>query len=331
MPLAKTFSRSMASMAALAVLLPASALAQQKRIAVLDFEYGTVRSTASAIFGTDIDVGRGIRDLMVEKFVKSGQFSVIERAALDKVLAEQNFSNSDRANPASAAQLGKLLGVDGIVIGSVTQFGRDDQTRKVGGGGFGNFGRKYGLGGVKQSNAKAVVAITARIIDTNTAEILAVANGRGESSRSGTALYGSGRASGAGGLGGVDMSSSNFGSTLIGEATTQAVDPVVRELETYKDRIARQERNISGVVADFDQGFVILNVGAGAGVRVGDRFEIKRLIREVRDPTTDRVIRRVEDTMGTAIATEVDDLSTVAKFSGDQEPQVGDSAKIVDE
>jgi len=331
MPLAKTFSRSAATLAALSVLLPAIGSAQQKRIAVLDFEYGTVRSAASALFGTDVDVGRGIRDLMVEKFVKSGEYSVIERAALDKVFAEQNFSNSDRANPASAAQLGKLLGVDGIVIGSVTQFGRDDQERKVGGGGFGNFGRKYGLGGVKQSNAKAVVAITARIIDTNTAEILAVANGRGESSRSGTSLIGGGGASGAGGLGGVDMSSSNFGSTLIGEATTQAVDPVVRELEGYKDRIASQARDISGVVADFDQGFVILNVGSGAGVRVGDRFDIKRLVREVRDPTTDRVIRRVENTMGTAVATEVDDLSTVAKFSGDQEPKVGDSAKVVEQ
>ncbi len=49
MLLAKTFSRTSVSLAALAVLLPAMATAQAKRIAVMDFEYGTVRSTASAI------------------------------------------------------------------------------------------------------------------------------------------------------------------------------------------------------------------------------------------------------------------------------------------
>ena len=29
---------------------------------------------------------------------------------LDKLIAEQNFSNSDRADPGSAAKIGKLLG-----------------------------------------------------------------------------------------------------------------------------------------------------------------------------------------------------------------------------
>ena len=88
------------------------AAARKPRIAVMDFDYGTVRSYASAYFGSDIDVGKGIADLLVTGLVKDGSYSVIERKALDKIMAEQNFSNSDRANPASAAKLGKLLGVD---------------------------------------------------------------------------------------------------------------------------------------------------------------------------------------------------------------------------
>jgi curli biogenesis system outer membrane secretion channel CsgG len=59
--------------------------------------------------------------------VRDGTYSVIERKAMDKILAEQNFSNSDRGNPASAAKLGKLLGVDAIIVGSVTQFDNDTQ------------------------------------------------------------------------------------------------------------------------------------------------------------------------------------------------------------
>ena len=57
--------------------------------------------------------------------MQDGTYSVIERKALDKILAEQNFSNSDRANPASAAKIGKLLGVDAIIVGSITEFGNE--------------------------------------------------------------------------------------------------------------------------------------------------------------------------------------------------------------
>ena len=69
--------------------------------------------------------------------VQDGTYSVIERKAMDKILAEQNFSNSDRANPNSAAKLGKLLGVDAIIVGSITQFGSDKKTTNVGGLGGG--------------------------------------------------------------------------------------------------------------------------------------------------------------------------------------------------
>ncbi|MBI1356718.1 MAG: curli production assembly protein CsgG [Acidobacteria bacterium] len=321
--------RSLILFLTLAMAIPGLAQ-QKKRIAVLDFEYGTVQSNAAAIFGTNVDIGRGIRDLMVERFVNHGVYSVVERAALDAVLAEQNFSNSDRANPATAAQLGKVLGVDAIVIGSITQFGRDDQSRNVGGGAFGGFGAKYGLGGIKKSSAKAVVGITARIIDTDTAEILAVANGSGESTRGGTSLYGSGSLSGAGGLGDVDMTSSNFGATLIGEAVNQAVDPVVNELESYTDRMTHRVKEVEGLVADYSDGFVILNVGANAGVAIGGKFAIKRVVREVKDPATGQVLRKIEDDLGVALITEVDEVSAVGRFSGDGTPQVGDTAKLVE-
>src|SRR3974390_3459934 len=148
-----------------------AAPAAKKRVAVMNFDYGTVRSYVSSIFGSDQDVGKGISDLLVQKLVQDGKYSVIERNALDKILAEQNFSNSDRADAATAAKIGKVLGVDAIIIGSITQFGRDDQHTNVGGGGYGL--GKFGLGGVGTSKAKAVVGISARMVNTSTGEILA--------------------------------------------------------------------------------------------------------------------------------------------------------------
>ena len=151
----------------LAIVFISSAAAQdKKRVAVMDFEYATVQSGISAIFGTNVDVGKGIADLIVTNLVKSGVYSVIERKALDKILAEQNFSNSDRADPTSAAKLARLLGVNAIIIGSITQFGRDDKATNVGGGGFGRITGGFGIGGVSKRESKAVVGISARVVST---------------------------------------------------------------------------------------------------------------------------------------------------------------------
>ena len=147
------------------------------RMAIMDFDYATVQSSTSAMFGTNVDVGKGITDLLVTDLVKDGTYSIIERAALDKILKEQNFSNSNRADPSSAAQIGKLLGVDYIVVGSITEFG--NETKNLGGGGGGGNWGGFGLGGLHHSNSKANVAVTARIINIDTGEILAVADGNG--------------------------------------------------------------------------------------------------------------------------------------------------------
>src|SRR5947207_9717858 len=164
--------------------------ARKKRVAILDFDYGTVHKDVYALFGSDVDVGKGIGDLLVKHLVKDGSYSVIERKALDKIMAEQNFSNSDRANPTSAAKLGKLLGVDAIIVGSITQFGGETKNKGVGGigGGLG----KVGFGGFNRKESKAIVGLDARIVDIDTAEIMAVAEGKGESKRTSTSMLGGG-------------------------------------------------------------------------------------------------------------------------------------------
>jgi curli biogenesis system outer membrane secretion channel CsgG len=92
---------------------------RKKRVAIFDFDYATVHAGVAGIFGQDVDIGKGISDLLATYLVKDGSYSVIERKALDKILAEQNFSNSDRANATSAAKIVKLLGVDAIIVGSI--------------------------------------------------------------------------------------------------------------------------------------------------------------------------------------------------------------------
>ena len=311
-------------MLALAVSLAAQ---PKKRIAVMNFEYGTVQGNVAAIFGTNQDIGKGITDLMVNTLVSDGVYSVIERQALDKVLAEQNFSNSDRADPNSAAKLARILGVDAIVIGSITQFGRDDKSTGVGGRAFGGFGSKLGIGSVGQKEAKAVVGITARMINTDTAEILASATGTGQSERSGLNLAGDGAGGGSGGGGYFDMSSKNFGATIIGEATNKAVVSVAKQLEAKASSLPARVVTLNGLVADASGDTLVLNIGSKVGVKKGDKLLVTRPTREIRDPGTGKVIRRIEDKLGEVEITEVDEQSSVGKYTGTQPAKVGDAVK----
>ncbi|MGB7722138.1 MAG: CsgG/HfaB family protein, partial [Bryobacteraceae bacterium] len=52
--------------------LTAAQAQEKKRVAVMNFDYGTVRSAVATIFGTDQDVGKGITDLLVDKLVSDG-------------------------------------------------------------------------------------------------------------------------------------------------------------------------------------------------------------------------------------------------------------------
>ena len=311
--------------AAPAAAPPAPSAGPKKRVAVMNFDYGTVRTTVQQIFGSDQDVGKGISDMLVEKLVNGGQYSVIERNALDKILKEQNFSNSDRADVTTAAKIGAVLGVDAIIIGSITQFGRDDQHTNVGGGGYGL--GKFGLGGVGTSKAKAVVAVSARIINTSTAEIMVAVTGKGESTRSSTSLVGAGGGWTGGGGGGLDMGSSNFANTILGEAVRGAVDNTAEQLDANAGKVVATKMAVSGLVADVTGNTLILNVGKKAGVHVGDTLEISRQVRVVKDPTTGKVIKAVTDKIGNATVTEVDDDSSTATLSGGGPAKVGDVAK----
>lgn len=305
----------------------APAQGRKKRVAIMDFDYATVHGGVSAIFGQDVDIGKGIADLLVKYLVKDGSYSVIERKALDKILAEQNFSNSDRANPTSAAKIGKMLGVDAIIVGSITQFGNDTKNTNVGGAGGGLGG--FGLGGFGHKKSKAIVGLDARMVDIDTGEILAVAEGKGESQRTSTSLLGGGGNWHGFGAGNVDLGSSDFQNTIIGEATKQAVEQMSTEVIADKEKLQVRQVVVTGLVAAVDGGQIILNVGGKNGVKVGDQLNVERVTREIKDPATGQVLRRMSSSVGVVKVTDVDDVSSVCAPVSGSGFKVGDAVKTV--
>jgi hypothetical protein len=72
---------------------------------------------------------------------------------------------------------------------------------------------------------------------------------------------------------------------------------------------------------------LVINVGTRAGVKVGDKYEVRRAGREIRDPATGKVLRRMDSAVGEITITEADDASAVGKFTGAGPVKVGDSVK----
>jgi len=202
-----------------AAAMSSSAQAQSKRptVAVMDFDYGTVDN-----WWGQYDIGKGMADQVVDALVNDGSFRVIERKKLDTVLAEQDFAQSDRADPSAAklAKIGKVLGVKYIIAGSITKFSTESRGGAVRVKGI-------GLGGKK---AKSEVALTARVIDATTGEIMISAKGLGESSKGGGASFASGGF-------GVGTNSEEWRQSGLGDAQEKACTAFVTALVAKKDRL----------------------------------------------------------------------------------------------
>jgi curli biogenesis system outer membrane secretion channel CsgG len=303
-----------------ALLLADGATAQQKkRVAILSFDDAAVEASAARAVGTTQDVGAFLSDVLVKELVKGSTYTIVERQALDQVLKEQNFSNSNRADAKTAAAIGRTLGVDAIIIGTVTQFGVEESAVAVGSGTLGRVTRGV-LGGGKRVNTRAVVGMTARMVDTSTGEILTVASGSGDSSKASVAA--SGYATGD-----IDLSSRSFQESMLGEAVNRAAQQVATTLNEFGAKLATTRVNYAGVVADVSGNTLIVNVGKLKGVQVGDTIEITRAGRTILDPQTKKPLRTVIDKVGTATVTEVDDGSATATLSGTAAVQVGDQVQ----
>jgi hypothetical protein len=81
------------------------------------------------------------------------------------------------------------------------------------------------------------------------------------------------------------------------------------------------------LIADVSGNQLILNVGTKAGVKVGDHLAVFHEGKEIRDPATGKVLKRLETRLGDVTITQADDTSATGTFSGSAPPVVGDAVK----
>ena len=123
-------------------------------------------------------------DLMTQSLLERGA-DVVERQRLDAVMREQSLSTSGSFDPATAKQLGKLLGVDALFVGTVaestpqssyivsqSQNPRNTTITQVNGGSVYSEGSVMGIPNSQLLSTTANVSLLSRMVDVQTGSIM---------------------------------------------------------------------------------------------------------------------------------------------------------------
>lgn len=285
----------------LLVLLTAPAVLAQgnkPRVAVLEF-----KNKASHYTWTWYEAGRGAQDMLVTELVKSGKYRVIEREQLAAIMQEKGLSLSGDIDPRTAVKFGKMLGVEYLIAGAVTQLGTTDRGASVPGG------LLRGLPSVNVRSQKAEAAVDARAFSTSTGEIVWADSAKDETSDASVFVAGAG--GGASDHGKVD----------------KILRPVVQKLASSFGKADLKSSGmgghgdasgIVGKIANVDGGTLYLNAGSEGGVKEGDEFTVYRVGKQIKDPDTGEVLGADEVKVGRVKVTAVKGarLSTATAVSG---------------
>ncbi len=176
----------------------------QQRVVVLDFDYSATSDSNYYLSYWRRGSAAGISDLVVNQLVNDGTYTVIDSS----LVGERSGFVTDVAR---AVAIGRELGVDYVIIGSVTEFNVETETS---GGSF------LGIG-ARNRETTANVALTARMVSTADGSVVAVMQGEGSESDSSSSAS----------IGGISAGSSeNREDQLLSTAVEQAVTTLIADL-----------------------------------------------------------------------------------------------------
>ena len=256
---------------ATALVFSNASAVMKRKVAVFTFED---KSGQSKRWWNGGSPGDGLTDMLITTLVKSGNYIVIERNEIQKILSEQKLSQTGLVDATNAAEVGKLLGVDLAIMGALTEFGLTKETK----------GGKIDWLKVGVSTQKATVAADIRIIDTTTGEIIAAEGVRREESKSGLKLSGMEY-----GL----SNQSDFDNSLIGKATREVVTDMITLIGNQIQQLPWQ-----GKVLKASGDTVYMKPGSDGGVSIGDTFSVYRISEELIDPDTGLSLGSDENCLG---------------------------------
>lgn len=274
----------------------------KKRIAVTSF-VNKVRGIPG-----NRNIGQGMSEMLITELIKTGRFVVIERQALQNILAEQELGMTGIVNRETAAKVGKVLGAQIIVRGVVSEF----TMRKSGGGGDITI-KGFSLG-TKSSNAH--VAVDIRMIDATTGQILHSHNASGTAVSTGL-TFGYAESD-------FDFKAGGFQKTPMGQATRQAIQSAVNFIVNKMKQMPFTAKVIKSKGNN-----IYINSGSLMNIKPGDRFNAYSKGEEFIDPDTGLSLGSEETFIGAIEIKDVKEKFSIASLvSGKGMLKRGDIIKV---
>jgi curli biogenesis system outer membrane secretion channel CsgG len=192
----------------------------------------------------DDPLGKQVTDLFSKALTETGAYLVFERPDITRLIAEGQLTNR---------QL-NLVGVDALVIGSLTEFGR----KTVGESGFVSASKKQ----------VAFAKLDIRVVDVDTGHVFFATSGAGEASTESASTFGFG-------------SQAGYDGTLNDAAIRQAVSETVSRLSL--ELVARPWQTY---LLKVDGGRIFVGGGKSQGLKPGMIFSVQTQGEKIKSPQT---------------------------------------------
>ena len=177
-------------------------------------------------------LGKQVGDMLSARLINSGSFLVFERPDLARIEQERELFGAG----------GELVGVDTLIVGSLTEFGRN----VTGESGF--------LSSTKTQKAHAKVEL--RLVDVNTGQAFFSATGAGEATLESASVAGFG-------------SRAAYDGTLTDKAIAAAISDVIDEMIQKM-----MERPWKTFILDISDGQVFISGGKSQGLVPGKQLKV---------------------------------------------------------
>jgi curli biogenesis system outer membrane secretion channel CsgG len=211
-------------------------------------------------------IGAAVKDMLTTEISETGCFILVERDQLEKALNEQAQGLSDASDSNFAPRVGKLVGAEFVLYGSVTQFGVRTETSD---GFFSDSKTQF-----------ADAAVDVRLMNVETGEIALSLNGAGHAHRKYTSVLGMGAHGG-------------YDETLESEALRAALSGFAAKISA---EAAKAPWMCFGIIRGEQ---IYMDAGSRAGIAPGQQYEIYSKGEAVYSPTTGAKLGYDETRTGT--------------------------------
>lgn len=197
---------------------------------------------------TDDPLGKQVTDLMSKALTSSGAYLVFERPDIGRLQAESRLTGTSL----------NIVGVDALIIGSLTEFGR----KTIGATGFASASKRQ----------VAFAKVDIRVVDVSSGHVFFATSGAGEASTETASTFGFG-------------SQASYDGTLNDAAIRQAVSEAVSRLSAEMS-----SRPWQTSILKIDGSSLFLGGGRSQGIKPGMQFTVHTIGEQVKSSQTGTVV-----------------------------------------